>query len=153
MHYQYPRLIIWQQDWPQACKNCFFKCERFMLYQRKDNMVNNQKLGQSDRELLTILTKHVIRTTLWGNFFNMCVRKVLLYGSKTWQVLNEYVQQLVTADSDTIRWMCGVFLKDCIWMTDLLWHLGLSSIKDMLCWDWLRFHALYWWQMTKRLTT
>ena len=35
------------------------------------------------RELLAIITNCAIQTKLRGNVFNMCVRKVLLYGSET----------------------------------------------------------------------
>ena len=42
--------------------------------------------------LLPILTNHAIQTKLRGNVFNMCVRKIILYGSETWPVVNENVQ-------------------------------------------------------------
>ena len=44
------------------------------------------------RELIPILTSLGIRTKLRGNVFNMCVRKKLSYGSKTWPVMVD-VQQ------------------------------------------------------------
>ena len=44
---------------------------------------------------------------------------MLLYGSETWSFVTKDVQQLVTADSDTIRWICAVSLKDGIPVTDL----------------------------------
>ena len=44
------------------------------------------------QELLPILTNHAIQTKLRGNVFNMSVRKVLLYGNKTWLVVTEDVQ-------------------------------------------------------------
>ena len=47
-------------------------------------------------ELLPILTNHAIWTKLRGNVFHMCGRKVLWYGSKTWPVVTEDVQRLVT---------------------------------------------------------
>ena len=50
------------------------------------------------QELLPILTNNAIWTKPRGKFFNMCVRKVILFGSKTWPVVTEDVQQLVTAD-------------------------------------------------------
>ena len=93
------------------------------------------------QELLPILTNRAIRTKHRGNVFIMCVRKVLLYGSETWPVVTEDVQQLVTADSGMIRWICGVSLKDRIPKTDLLLRLGLNSINDMLRWNRLRFHG------------
>ena len=58
------------------------------------------------QELLPILTSQVIQTKHGGNLLNMCVRKVLSYGSETWPVVTEDVQQLVTADSGMIRWIC-----------------------------------------------
>lgn len=66
------------------------------------------------QELLPILTSLAIRTKLRGNVINMCVRKVLLCGSETWSVVTETVQQLFTAGSGMIRWIFGMFLKDCI---------------------------------------
>ena len=42
----------------------------------------------------------------------MCVRKMLLYGSETWPVVTEGVQELVAPDSGVIRWIYGVSLKD-----------------------------------------
>ena len=78
----------------------------------------------------------------------MCVRKVLLYESETWLVVNEVVQRLVIADSGMIRWICGVSLKDRIPTTDLLLHLGLSSINEMLRWNRQRFmDTCYVWMM------
>ena len=92
------------------------------------------------QELLPILPNHAIWSKLRGNIFNMCVSKMLLHGSKTWPVVTEDVQWLVTGDSGMIRWICGVSLKDQIQTTDLLLRLGLNSINDMLCWNQLRFH-------------
>ena len=43
------------------------------------------------RELLPILTNYAIRTKPRGNVFNICVRKMLLYGSGTWPVVTEDV--------------------------------------------------------------
>ena len=48
----------------------------------------------------------------YGNVFNMCVRKMFLYGSETWPVVTEGVQELVAPDSGVIRWIYGVSLKD-----------------------------------------
>ena len=93
------------------------------------------------RELLPILTNRGIQLKLRGNIFNACVRKVLLYGSETWPVINEDVQRLVTADSGMIRWICGVSLKDHIPSADLLSRLGINSIKDVLRWNRLRYHG------------
>ena len=62
----------------------------------------------------------------------MCVRKVLLYGSKTSPVMTEDAQRLVTADSGMIKWIHGVSLKDLIPTIDLLLCLGLSFINDIL---------------------
>ena len=93
------------------------------------------------RELLPILTNRAIRTKLRGNVHNACVRKVLLYGSETWPVLNEDIQRLVTADNGMTRWICGVSLKDQIPSADLLSRLGLDSIKDVLRWNRLRYHG------------
>ena len=66
---------------------------------------------------------------------------MLLYGSETWPVVTEDVQQLVTADSGTIRWIGGVSLKDHIPTTDFLLCFGLNSINGMLHWNQLRFHG------------
>ena len=93
------------------------------------------------RELLPILTNRGIKLKLRGNVFNACVRKVLLYGSETWPVVNDDVQRLVTADSGMIRWICGVSLKDHVSSADLLLRLGLNSIKDVLRWNRLRYHG------------
>ena len=71
----------------------------------------------------------------------MCVRKVLLYSSKTWPVVTEDVQQLVIADSGMIGWIYDVPLKNRILTTDLLLHFGLNSVNDMLRWNQLRFHG------------
>ena len=83
------------------------------------------------QELLPILTNFGIWTKVWGNVYNMHVRKVHFYGSETWPVLNGDVQKLVTADGGMIRWICGVSSKDCTPTTDLLLCLsGLSSINE-----------------------
>ena len=96
-------------------------------------------LWKAFRKLLLILTNCAIRTNLSRNAFNICLIKVLWYGSKTWPFVT--VQQLVTADSGMIRWICAVSLKDRIPMTDLLLRLGLSSISEMLWQNRLRFHG------------
>ena len=88
--------------------------------------------------ILRNLTNRAIRTKFTGDVFSMCVN-VLLYGSKTWPLKTEDVKQLVIVDSGMVRWICGVSLKDCILMTNLLLRLGLNSI-NMLRWNLLRFH-------------
>ena len=46
---------------------------------------------------------------------------MLLSGSKTWSLVTEDVPRLVSADSVIIwSWICCVYLKDCISMTDAL---------------------------------
>ena len=67
----------------------------------------------------------------------MWATNVLLCGSQTWPVVIEDV----TADNGMIRWICSVPLKDYIPTTDLLLHLGLSSINGMPCWNQLRSHG------------
>ena len=93
------------------------------------------------RELLPILTNRAIRLKLRGNVFNSCVRKVLLYGSEIWPLLNEDIQRLITADNGMIRWICGVSLKDHIPTTDLLIRLGISSIKDVMRYNRLSYYG------------
>ena len=96
-------------------------------------------------ELPSILTNCTIRIKVGGNVFNMCVRKVLFYVSETWPVVHEDVQRLVTADSGMIRWICHVSLKD-LRSPDFSngrspFGLGVSPIKDILRWIWLRFYG------------
>ena len=93
------------------------------------------------RKLLPILSKRAIRLKLRGNVFNSCVRKVLLYGSEIWPLLNEDIQRLITADNGMIRWICGVSLKDHIPTTDLLIRLGISSIKDVMRYNRLSYYG------------
>ena len=97
-------------------------------------------LWKASRELLPVLTNRAIRTKLRWNVYNMCVRKVLFYGTKTWSVVVKEVQQLATADSGMIRRICGMSLKDRISMADLLLCLTVSYINEMLRWNRLRFH-------------
>ena len=68
---------------------------------------------------------------LHGNVCNMCVRKMLLYGSETWPVVTEDVQELVTPDSGMIRWIYGVSSKGHTPTADLLLCLGL--VLSMRC--------------------
>ena len=44
------------------------------------------------RKSLPILINGAIQFKLRGNVFNSCVRKVLVYGCKSWAVLNEDLQ-------------------------------------------------------------
>ena len=97
-------------------------------------------LWKASRELLPVLTNRAIRTKLRWNVYNMCVRKVLFYGTKTWSVVAKDVQQLATADSGMIRRICGMSLKDRISMAGLLLRLPVSYINEMLRWNRLRFH-------------
>ena len=64
-------------------------------------------------------------------------RKLLLYGSKTWQVVTENVQRLGTVESGMIRLICCMSLKVRISTADLLLHHGLSAINGMV----LRFRG------------
>ena len=49
--------------------------------------------------------------------------------------MTEDIQQSVTTDTDVIRWICGVSLKDRIPITNLLLHYGLYSFNDTLRWN------------------
>ena len=93
------------------------------------------------QEFVTIFNNPAIQTKCRGNVFHKSVRQVLLYGSNTWPVVTKDAQQLVTADSGMVRWICGVSLEDRIPTTDLLLHLCLSSINGMLHWNLLQFHG------------
>ena len=67
-------------------------------------------------ELLLILTNCAIQTKLPRNVYSICVRKMLLHGSKTWPVVTEVVQWCLLL---TVVW--SERLVVCPWKIPFQW--------------------------------
>ena len=64
------------------------------------------------RELLPLLTTTAISLKIKGELYAACIRSVMLYGSETWLIKVEESQRLHRNEMSTIRWMCGVTMRD-----------------------------------------
>ena len=63
-------------------------------------------------ELLLILTARGASYHMKGKILRACVQSVLTYGTDTWAMKAENLQNLGRAERMMVRWMCGVTLKD-----------------------------------------
>jgi len=61
----------------------------------------------------------------------MCVLRVMVYGSETWSMTAEEVQRLEWVERMTIRWMCGVTLKDSK-SDELRKRLDIEDVADVV---------------------
>jgi len=63
----------------------------------------------------------------------------MLHGSETWPVRKENVVALQRAEMRTVRWMCGIKLKDSFPSKELRDRLGIDNIALVLQQNRLRF--------------
>ena len=64
------------------------------------------------RQLVPLLTNKDVSLIIRGRLYSSCVRSSMLHESETWPVRKENVVALQRAQMRTVRWMCGVKLKD-----------------------------------------
>ena len=64
--------------------------------------------------------------------YSSCVRSSRLHGSETWPVRKENVVALQRAEMRTVRWMCGIKLKDRLPSNELRERLGIDDIALVL---------------------
>ena len=81
-------------------------------------------------ELLPILTSRSISLPRRGQFYNTCVRKVLLYGAKCWATTVKDIDRLRRTDRAMIRWICKVRLEDRVSSDTLLKRMKLSPVES-----------------------
>jgi hypothetical protein len=60
------------------------------------------------------------------------VCNVLVYGSETWALKVGDVQRMVSTERMTVRWMCGVSLKDRRSSKELLDCMGTVGIAELM---------------------
>ena len=131
-----------------ACANNIY--DNFPSWSRSDSIGHSGSCFESatDRvraawknfhSLLPLLTNSGISLKVRGHAYNTCICSVLLYASETWTVKVDDIHQLVRNDNAMIRWICSAKLCEKIPMSDLRTHVGISSIKDVI-----RYNCLRW---------
>lgn len=98
------------------------------------------------RELLPLLTTKGFSLQSKGSFYQACVRSIFIYAGETWPVREEDLARLERNDMMMIRWMCNVTLKDRISSDELRSCLGLTSIRECL-----RRQRLRWFGHVERM--
>jgi hypothetical protein len=83
-------------------------------------------------ELAPLLTTRGASLKLKGKIYRVCVRSVLVYGSETWAMKLDDVHRLERNEMVTVRWMCGVTLKDRKSNLELLQRLGIEGVGDVV---------------------
>ena len=63
-------------------------------------------------ELALILTLRGMSLKMKGKIYRASDQSVMVYGSETWALKVEQLQQLERTERMMVRWMCGVSLKD-----------------------------------------
>jgi len=64
------------------------------------------------RRLVSLLTNRDISLIIRGKLCSSCVRNSMLHGRETWPVRKENEVALQRVEMRTVRWMCGVKVKD-----------------------------------------
>ena len=80
-------------------------------------------------ELLPLLTSRSVSLLHRGQFYNICVRRVLLHGAECWATTAKDIDRLQRTDRAMIRWMCKVRLEDRVSSVALLKRLKLSPVE------------------------
>ena len=82
------------------------------------------------RQLSPFLTKRGASLTLKGMLYSVCVHRVMVYGSETWETRVDDINRLVRAERSMVRAMCRVSLKDGKSSEELLSRLGLAGYSE-----------------------
>ena len=64
------------------------------------------------KELSPILTVRGASYHIKGRIYSACVQSVLICGTETWAMKADDLRSLERTEHVTVRWMCGVSLKD-----------------------------------------
>ena len=62
----------------------------------------------------------------------VCVQRVLVYGSETWQMKTEDMQRLEKTERMMVRWMCGASLKNRVSSNNLNELLNVVAVTDVV---------------------
>jgi len=84
------------------------------------------------RQFVPLVTNKDISLITRGKLYSSCVRSSMLHGSETWPVRKENEMALQRAEMRTVKWMCGVKLKDRVSNNELRDRLGIVDIFSLL---------------------
>jgi len=80
------------------------------------------------RQLVPRLTNKDVSLIMRGRLYSSCVQSSMLHGSETWPVRKENMVAFQRAEMRTVRWTCGVRLKDRLPSKELRVRLGIDDI-------------------------
>ena len=63
----------------------------------------------------------------------------MVYASETWAVRVEEEQRMERNENVTLRWMCGVTLRDKVPTVELKRKLGIEGVVEVMRWGRLRW--------------
>ena len=84
------------------------------------------------RQLLPLLTSHLLPYTKKGEMFCIYIRKVLLHASECWAPTVSDTNRLQRCDRSMIRWMCNVKWSEQVSSVSLLEKLMIPSITSQV---------------------
>ena len=67
-----------------------------------------------------------------GRVYASCVRSSMTYGSETRPLLCDIKLKFERAEMHTIRWMCGISMKDRMTSEELRRMVGVESITTVI---------------------
>ena len=102
-------------------------------------------LGGKFMELAPILTLRGMSLKMKEKIYRACVQSVMVYGSETWALRVEQLQQLERTERMMVRWMCGVSLKDRKRSQELLDCLDIVGVSE-----WVKRGRLRWFGQAAR---
>ena len=82
------------------------------------------------RELVPVLTFRGASMEVKGKVYKACVHRVLVYGSETWLIKAEDMQQLERTERMMVRCMCGASLESRTSSYDLNKRLYVEAVTD-----------------------
>jgi len=97
------------------------------------------------KELTPVLTARGDYVKLKGKIYTMCVQSVMKCGSETWPMKMEDIQCLQRVERMMVRWMCGVTLRSRVTSDELLSHMRVNAVFQIV-----RYNRLRWFGHVKR---
>ena len=91
--------------------------------------------------LKRLLTARGASLRVKGKIYRACVKRVLVYGSKTWAMKVVDMQRLLKTENNMVRWMSGVTLKDRRACEELRQGLGFESVDRVVSRGRLRWYG------------
>ena len=82
--------------------------------------------------MVPLLSNKDVSLIMRGRLYSSYVRSSMLHGNETWLVRKENVVALQRAETRTVRWMCGIKLKDRLPSNELRERLGIDDIALVL---------------------